>query len=153
MFFEGWGLLRSRRGFTRQPENSKRAHFRAPALQTPPKFHERTPKRGREERKLWREKGKQSAKFWPSPFGAPAFGALPFVVNTQLAEVKIGRSRSRSGGGCSTSANSLAQRRPFFLLLWAVWASEALYGQGPVPSGRVGRIASPWCPDLVGFRG
>ena len=27
-----WGL----RGFTRQPENSKRAHFRAPALQTPP---------------------------------------------------------------------------------------------------------------------
>ena len=31
---EGWG-----QGFTRQSENSKRAHFRAPALQTPPKFH------------------------------------------------------------------------------------------------------------------
>ena len=30
--------LRGRRGFTRQPENSKRAHLRAPALQTPPKF-------------------------------------------------------------------------------------------------------------------
>ena len=29
---------------TRQPENSKRAHFRAPALQTPPKFHARTPR-------------------------------------------------------------------------------------------------------------
>ena len=27
-------------GFTRQPKNSKRAHFRAPALQTPPKIHE-----------------------------------------------------------------------------------------------------------------
>ena len=35
---------RDRRGFTRQPENSKRAHFTAPALQTPPKFHERTPR-------------------------------------------------------------------------------------------------------------
>ena len=34
---------------TRQPENSKRAHFRAPALQTPQKFHERTPKREKEE--------------------------------------------------------------------------------------------------------
>ena len=36
-----WG----RRCFTRQPENSKRAHLRVPALQTPPKFHETTPKR------------------------------------------------------------------------------------------------------------
>ena len=32
---------RGRRGFTRQPENSKRAHMSAPALQTPPKFHEK----------------------------------------------------------------------------------------------------------------
>ena len=29
---------------TRQPENSKRAHFRAPALQTPPEFHKKRPK-------------------------------------------------------------------------------------------------------------
>ena len=40
-----WG----RGGFTRQPENSKRAHFRAAALQTPPIFHEKTPKRGKKE--------------------------------------------------------------------------------------------------------
>ena len=40
-------FVRSRRGFTPQPEISKRAHLRAPALQTPPKFHEKTP---REER-------------------------------------------------------------------------------------------------------
>ena len=33
-----------RRGFTRQPENSKRAYLSVPALQTPPKFHERTPR-------------------------------------------------------------------------------------------------------------
>ena len=31
-----------------------------------------------------------------------------------------------------------------FLLLWAAWASEALCGQGQVPSGRAGRIAFPW---------
>ena len=37
----------------------------------------------------------------------------------------------------------LAQRRPF-LLLWVALASEALCGQGQVPSGRVGRIAYPW---------
>ena len=42
----GWSVkprrLRGRWGFTRKPENSKRAHFRASALHTPPKFHERT---------------------------------------------------------------------------------------------------------------
>ena len=44
--------LRGRRGFTRQPENSKRAHFRAPALQTPPKFHEKTPQKREERMKI-----------------------------------------------------------------------------------------------------
>ena len=39
-----FGGLWRRRGFTRQPENSKRAHLRVPALQTPPKFHEKTPR-------------------------------------------------------------------------------------------------------------
>ena len=94
-----------RRGFTRQPENSKRAHLSAPALQTPPKFHEKTPREGRKERILRRDREK-SAKFWaptlrgptlrgptlraptlraptfsglgPPPFGAPPFGAPPF---------------------------------------------------------------------------
>ena len=41
------GPIRGRRGFTRQPENSKRAHSRAPALQTPPKFHEKHPERNK----------------------------------------------------------------------------------------------------------
>ena len=39
--------LRGRRGFTGQPENSKGAHFRSPALQTPPKFNEQTPRERR----------------------------------------------------------------------------------------------------------
>ena len=37
----------------------------------------------------------------------------------------------------------LAQHQPF-LLFWAASASEVLCGQGQVPSGRVGRIVSPW---------
>ena len=63
---------------TRQPENSKRAHLSAPALQTPPKFHEKTPREGRKERILWRERKKKSAKIWAPHLGAPPFGAPPF---------------------------------------------------------------------------
>ena len=36
-----------------QPENSKRAHLRVPALQMPPKFHERTPQREEKRAKFW----------------------------------------------------------------------------------------------------
>ena len=43
--------LSGRWGFTRQPENSKRAHLRVPALQTPPKFHERTSREREREKK------------------------------------------------------------------------------------------------------
>ena len=65
---------------TRQPDNSKRAHFSAPALQKPHQNStKRPPKREKKERKLWREREK-SAKFWaphpsdPHPSGPP-FGA------------------------------------------------------------------------------
>ena len=76
------GPSASRRGFTRQPENSKRAHLSAPALQTPPKFNEKTPREGRKERILRREREKKSAKFWAShpsgpTFPAPTFGPHP----------------------------------------------------------------------------
>ena len=62
-----WG----RRGFTRQPENSKRAHLRALALQTPPKFHEKTP---RERRKNEISGGREQKKreiLGPPPSGPP----------------------------------------------------------------------------------
>ena len=55
-----------------QPENSKRAHFRALALQKLPKFHEKTP----------REKEEKAQNFGPptlrAPSGPPPFGAPPF---------------------------------------------------------------------------
>ena len=145
-------LLRSRRGSTRQPENSKRAHFRTPALQNTTKIPRKDPQERERRKKTVAGEGEEKREILgPHPSGLQPSGPYPLWSQnstsnwpkSKLAEVKIGRSRSRSGGGCSTSANSLAQRRPF-LLLWAVWASEALHGQGPVPSGRVGRIASPW---------
>ena len=43
------------------PENSKRAFWRAPALQTPPKFHEKTPRESTKRKKLG---GEKKTKFW-----------------------------------------------------------------------------------------
>ena len=73
-----WG----RRGFTRQPENSKRAHFRAPALQTPPKFHEKTP-RERKKKENCGGGGKKARNFgrsggrWGVPWREGSGGRVP----------------------------------------------------------------------------
>ena len=57
---------------TRQPENSKLAHLRVPALQTPPKFHETTP-REEERMKIVAGEGKKREILGLPPFGAPSF--------------------------------------------------------------------------------
>ena len=70
----------------RQPPDMGAREFQTrtcegPALQTPPKFHERPPReREKKKRKLWREKWKKSAKFWAShPSGTfSRFGLSPF---------------------------------------------------------------------------
>ena len=49
----------------------KRAHLSVPALQTPPKFHEKTPREGRKERILWREREKKARNFVPPTLRAP----------------------------------------------------------------------------------
>ena len=67
-----------RRGFTRQPESSKRAHLRAPALQTPPKFNEKTSQRGKKRTNFAAGGKKKREILGPPPFGAPPFGAPPF---------------------------------------------------------------------------
>ena len=72
------GRLWGRLGFTRQPEKSKRAQLRAPALQTPPKFHEKTP-RERKKTKMGGGRGKKARNFGAShPSGSPPFRAPPF---------------------------------------------------------------------------
>ena len=60
-----------RRGF-----NSKRAHLSVPALQTPPKFHEKTLRDREKKYENCGKRGKKSAKFWAlHPSGPPPFGA------------------------------------------------------------------------------
>ena len=60
------------------PRELRTCTFQGLALQTPPKFHEKTPKREKKERKLWRER-KKSAKFWaPHPSGLHPSGLPPF---------------------------------------------------------------------------
>ena len=56
----------------------KRAHLSAPALRTPPKFHEKTPREGRKERILRRDRKKKARNFGstlrvPHPSGPPPF--------------------------------------------------------------------------------
>ena len=61
---EGCGPKPMPPGFHTTTREPKRAHLRVPALQkTPPKFHEKTPREGRIERILRREREKR-AKFW-----------------------------------------------------------------------------------------
>ena len=52
---------------------SRRAHFRALALQTPPKFHERTSKRERRKKENFGGRGKKKSEI----LGTPPFGAPP----------------------------------------------------------------------------
>ena len=97
-----WG----RRGFTRQPENSKRAHFRW-RFKHHKKFHERTPKRGRK-KDTCGGRGKKARNFGPPtllgpalrglpPFGASQFGAhrrrWPEAAPEQVAKSIFGLNR------------------------------------------------------------
>ena len=70
--FEGQDGAQSRTGFHTTAREPKRGHFRAPALQTPPKFHERIPTREKKERKLWRAREKKERNFGRS--GGGGFG-------------------------------------------------------------------------------
>ena len=66
-----WVSSRFLVGFTRQPENSKRAHLSVPALQTPPKFHEKTPQREKKEWNFRWEREKRTRNFGPPTPSGP----------------------------------------------------------------------------------
>ena len=84
----------------RQPENSKRAHFRAPALQNTTKIPREDSQRDTETAKRWREREEKARNFGPPTLrgptlreptlrdptlrgptllGSPPFGAPPFL--------------------------------------------------------------------------
>ena len=58
-----------------EPGNLNRAHLRVPAPQTPPKFHEKTPRQREKERKWEREREKKREILGP-PFVAPIFSGF-----------------------------------------------------------------------------
>ena len=58
---------------TRQPENSKRAHFRAPALQKPHQNSTKRPPRERRKKENCGREGKKARNCGPPPFGGPPF--------------------------------------------------------------------------------
>ena len=66
---------RGRRGFTRQPENSKRAHLRVPEFTT--KLQREEPQERKKELKLWREREEEVRNFGPSTLRGPPFGLTP----------------------------------------------------------------------------
>ena len=66
---------RWRRGFTRQPECSKRAHFRGPGASNKPKIQQERPTReGKKNRSCGGKREKKRDILGPSPFGPPPFG-------------------------------------------------------------------------------
>ena len=65
-------------GFHTAAREPKHAHLSAP--QTPPKFHEKTPREGRKERILRRDREKKREILGSPPFGPPPFGAHFFWV-------------------------------------------------------------------------
>ena len=60
---------------TRQPRNSKRAHFRFPALQTPPKFHEKTSRETEKERRAKKAQNFESPTLSCFHLSRPHLGA------------------------------------------------------------------------------
>ena len=62
---------RGRRGSHDGPENSKRAFWRAPKLQTPPKFHEKMPTESTQSEILGGRTKKKARNFGPQPPFAP----------------------------------------------------------------------------------
>ena len=105
-------------GFHTTARELQTCTIQGPDVSNTTKIPRKDPKRQKEKRKLWREKGKKKARnfgpppFWAPPFWAPHFFSVwastlrgstlrapHFVVKIQhpkKAEVEIGRSRSRS---------------------------------------------------------
>ena len=98
---QGIGRPQSRRGFTRQPESPKRAHWRPLALQTPPKFNEKTP-RGREKER----------KFGRSGRGGPAWerreGSKPTTHNNTQQHTTIHNHNTTTTTTTTTAAAAAA---------------------------------------------
>ena len=118
--------LRGRRGFTRQPEISKRAHLTPPALQTPPKFHEKSPEKDKKSEHGAGE-GK-NAKFWAvRRRDVQGRGSGAGVTRNAHGNEKISVHAPRSSSGCRIgrwtckrrSREAVRQRWPECRVWWS----------------------------------
>ena len=97
--------LRGRRGFTRQPENSKRAHLRAGLRKHHQNSTRRHPERETKRAKTGAGEGKNSATFWVSTLRGPIFSGFlgphhdtqpdPEVDWPKMDLAKIGQAKTK----------------------------------------------------------
>ena len=154
---ESPGVIRlwGRRGFTRQPENSKRAHLSAPAVQTPPKFHEKTPRETKranfaagEGKKreilavtafgqdhIW---PKLTGRIWPSLFGR----IWPIFFLTEFGQTAFGQFFLTEFGQTAFGQ---------FFFWWGVRCGGAVGVLLGCCWGGVGWWAGPWKVGLKGL--
>ena len=81
-------------GFQTTARELQTCTFQGRAIQTPPKFNERTPKRGRKERKLWQERKKGQNFGPPTHPSGPHPSGLHFCMNCVCPP-----RRTEGGGG------------------------------------------------------
>ena len=69
-------------GVSHDNQRAQTCTFERPGLQTPPKFHEKTPREGRKERILWREREKKARNFGLPTLRAPTLLAPTLRAST-----------------------------------------------------------------------
>ena len=108
---QGWGPKGGTPKTTKTPKRRKKENsvggegkseilgppHRAPALQTPQKFHARTPREGRKEQILWRERGKKSAQFFAPPLRGPTLSTQhKKKLNNQFLKTQTTNSQNQN---------------------------------------------------------
>ena len=71
-------------------DNPKRAHFRAPALPTPPKFHERTPRERKKKENCGGRREEKARNFAPPTLRGPTLLVPPFGASLFLGLAPCG---------------------------------------------------------------
>ena len=96
--------------------SSKRVHWSCQALQTSPKFHEKTPQRDTKRAKWWRERNKKARNFAPHPSEETVFGQSVFGQYVCFSGFTICAARKGGAlkGGNSNRAPPVLQTPPKF---------------------------------------
>ena len=106
---------------------AKRAHSKAPIIQTPMKFHEKTPREVQKERKWRRERGKKtriSAPFGPDPYRPPnrrqpdLENKKMVMIDTEIVEEGEEEDRQEEGWEVESGVDRVKERQPCMAWRW-----------------------------------